>query len=145
MPHRLRKSDKISILVHLPLFESCTQKELGAVASITVEATRPAGTVLTREGHDGGLMFVIVEGEAQVVAGAKPRVIGRLGPGDVVGELSLIDGQARSASVKAVTDLRVLEINADDFGKLFKEQPKFVLNLMRALSARVREMEALTT
>ena len=63
----------------------------------------------------------------------------------MVGELSLIDGQARSASVRALTDVRVLEINADDFATLFKQSPKFVRNLLRALSMKVREMEALSS
>ena len=57
--------------------------------------------------------------------------IGRLGPGDVVGELSLIDGQVRSASVRAITDVRVLEIASDDFRTLVNTSPNFVRNLLR--------------
>jgi CRP-like cAMP-binding protein len=148
MPGRLRKSEKIAIVEDLPLFETCTRKELGEVAAIMVEAERRAGTLLTREGREGGLMFVIVEGRAEILAGGtdrKAKVIGTLGPGDVVGELSLIDGKVRSASVRAVTDVRVLELAADDFERLFTRSPKFVRNLLRALSLRVRQMEALTT
>ena len=148
MPKRLRKDEKIERLARLPLFESCTRRELGDIASIMVETERPAGTYLTREGQAGGLMFVIVEGEAEVVTGAAPtggrtRVIRRLQPGDPFGELSLIDGHTRSASVRASTDVRLLEIAADDFYKLVDRSPKFVRNLLRALSLRVRETEAL--
>ena len=150
MPKRLRKDEKIERLARLPLFESCTRRELGDIASIMVETERPAGTYLTREGQDGGLMFVIVEGQAEVVTGApatdgrsRTRVIRRLEPGDPFGELSLIDGHTRSASVRAATDVRLLEIAADDFYKLVNGSPKFVRNLLRALSIRVREMEAL--
>jgi CRP/FNR family cyclic AMP-dependent transcriptional regulator len=148
MSKRMRKEEKIGLLAGLPLFESCTRRELGEIASIMIEAEKPAGSYLTREGQDGGLMFVLVEGEAEVLAhdGARNhQVIGRLQPGDVVGELSLIDGRSRSATVRAVTNVRLLEIVRDDFRHLVQRSPKFVRNLLRALSLRVREMETLTT
>lgn len=148
MAKRLLKEDKVELLGRLPLFENCTKKELAQIASIMVETERPAGAYLTREGQDGGVMFVLVEGTADVVTG-DPRnpdshkVIGRLCDGDVVGELSLIDGRARSASVVATSPVQVLEIAADDFFKLVHRSPKFVKALLRALSLRVREVEAL--
>lgn len=147
---RLRKGEKIELLGRLPLLENCTKKELGEIASIMVEAERPEGTYLTREGQAGGLMFVIVEGTADVVSGdradgGQPRVIGHLKAGDVVGELSLIDGQARSASVVATSPVHVLEMARDDFQKLVHRSPKFVKALLRSLSIRVRDVEALTS
>lgn len=152
MANRLRKEEKVDLLGRLPLFEHCTKRELGEIASIMVEAERPAGSLLTREGKDGGLMFVLVEGEAEVLAGgeesASPdglKVIGRLQAGDVVGELSLIDGQVRSASVRAVSDVRLLQIVSDDFKALVHQSPSFVLSLLKALSLRVREMDLLTS
>jgi CRP/FNR family cyclic AMP-dependent transcriptional regulator len=148
MSMRMRKEDKIEVLASLPLFESCTKRELGDIASIMIEVERPAGTYLTREGQDGGLMFVVVDGRAEVLAHDGDRnhkVIGRLGSGDVVGELSLIDGRARSASVRSVTDVRLLEIVQDDFNRLVHRSPKFVRNLLRSLSLRVRQAEALTS
>lgn len=154
MPNRLRKAEKVEVLGRLPLFESCTKRELGEIASIMVEAERAAGSYLTREGQDGGLMFVLVAGQAEVVAGddgSAPksangaRVIGRLQAGDVIGELSLIDGHARSASVRAVSDVRVLEIASDDFYQLVERSPSFVRSLLKALSLRVREMDLLTS
>ena len=150
MQKRLRKDEKVELLSHLPLFESCTRKELGEIASIMSEAERPAGTVLTREGQAGGLMFVLLEGRADVVANdpkgtAKPKVIGRLKDGDVVGELSLIDGQGRSATVVASTAVHLLQLVAEDFQVLVQKSPKFRNALLRALSMRVREMDALTS
>jgi CRP-like cAMP-binding protein len=147
---KLRKADKVELLARLPLFENCTRKELGEMASIMSEAERPAGTVLTREGQDGGLMFVLVEGRADVLANdpqgsSRPKVIGRLKDGDVVGELSLIDGQTRSATVVASTEVRLLQLVSDDFQALVHKSPKFRNALLRALSIRVREMDALTS
>lgn len=166
MANRLRREEKVQVLRRLPLFENCAERELGEIASIMVEATKPSGSYLTRQGRDGGLMFVIVEGHAEVIAGdeaAHPdpgpatevngaedgagpgRVIGHLHAGDVVGELSLIDGHARSASVRAVSEVRVLEIVSDDFRQLVQRSPSFVVSLLKALSLRVREMDLLTS
>jgi CRP/FNR family cyclic AMP-dependent transcriptional regulator len=142
MAKRLLKNEKAEILSRLSLFEACSQRELGLVASISVQSRRPAGTFLTRQGQEGGLLFVIVEGQAEVRR--DNRKLQTLGPGDVVGELSLIDGRARSASVVAVTEVEVLEIADQDFMKLVRDSPKFVKNLLRALSLKVREMDALT-
>lgn len=154
MATRLRKEEKAELLGRLPLFENCSKRDLGEIASIMVEARKPAGSYLTREGQDGGLMFVLVEGEAEVLAGEDQgspgpgggrRVIGRLRSGDVLGELSLIDGHARSASVRAVSDVTVLQIVSDDFRELVQRSPSFVMSLLKALSLRVREMEILTS
>ncbi|MGH9057240.1 MAG: Crp/Fnr family transcriptional regulator [Acidimicrobiales bacterium] len=133
------KRDKAAVLSRLPLFEECSARELGRLASLTVESGQPAGTMLTREGRDAGLMFVIVDGEAEVLSDG--QVLARIGPGDVVGELSLIDGRARSASVRAVTDVDVLELAADDFRSVVDSSPAFVRNLLRAMSVRIRETD----
>jgi CRP-like cAMP-binding protein len=141
MASRLLKQEKIDLLARLPLFETCTKKELGQIASLTVEIRRKAGAILTRQGQIGGVLFIIVDGQADVIR--NKRRIKRLGPGDVVGELSLIDGQARSADVVATTDVHLLELANDDFETLVRKSPKFVRNLLCALSARIREMDAL--
>jgi CRP-like cAMP-binding protein len=140
MVSRFLKRDKVDVLSRLPLFETCSKKELNQIASKTVEMDRPAGTILTRAGRDGGLMFVILDGQAEVEKDG--TVLGRLGPGDVIGELSLIDGRPRSANVRAVTDLKVLELAQDDFKSLVDTSPQFVQSLLRALSLRIREMDS---
>ena len=140
MVSRFLKRDKVDVLSRLPLFEGCSKRDLNQIASKTVEMDRPAGTILTRAGRDGGLMFVILEGEAEVEKDG--TILGRLGPGDVIGELSLIDGQPRSANVRAVTDLKVLELAQDDFQTLVDSSPKFVQSLLRSLSLRIRDMDS---
>lgn len=139
MVTRFLQRDKIAILSRLALFETCTKRELSAIASATVDTERRSGSILTREGRDGGIMFVIVDGEAEVERDG--TVIKRLGPGDVIGELSLIDGLPRSANVKAVTDVRLLELTREDFIDLANESPKFLMNLLRALAMRIRDMD----
>lgn len=137
--HRTTKGEKVRILAGLTIFEECTRRELAEVAEISVDATMREGAVLTREGQVGGLVFVIVEGSAEVLRGN--RVVATLGPGDVVGELSLIDGGPRSALVRASAPIRVLQIDVKDFRRLVDRSPHFVRNLLRALARRIRDAD----
>ena len=137
------RARQTELLAQIPLFSACNQKELAQVAALTVPADFPAGSVLTRQGASGGLAFVIGSGSAEVVRGG--RRLARLGPGDVVGELSLIDGEPRSATVRALTDMEVLEINADDLRRLLRRAPTVVRKLLEALSERVRSADRLST
>lgn len=132
---------KVELLAHMPLFSACSQRELGQVASLTVPAHMNAGAILTREGATGGIAFVLASGSAEVVRGGKR--LATLGPGDVVGELSLIDGEPRSATVKALTDLEVLELDNRDLNKLLKKAPSVVRKLLEALAGRLRDVDAL--
>jgi CRP/FNR family cyclic AMP-dependent transcriptional regulator len=136
---RFGKNEKVEVLSAVPLFARCSRRELGHIADICVEEEKAAGSVLTREGQDGGLAFVILAGEAEVRQG--DSVLGAVGEGEIIGELALIDGRPRSASVHALTDMRVLEINSDDFSGLLDKVPHFSRNLLVSLSLRIRQMD----
>lgn len=136
---RFARNEKVDVFASLPLFARCSRKELAQIADISVESDKAAGSVLTREGQVGGLAFVILSGTAEVRQGQ--RVLGFVGPGEMVGELALIDGRPRSASVQATTDLQVLEISGDDFASLLEKAPHFTRNLLTSLSLRIREMD----
>lgn len=137
---RVSKNDKIALLASLPLFERSTKRELGHVASVLAQTTKAPGAVLTREGQVGGLAFIILDGTAEVRRGN--TVLGTAGPGEMVGELALIDGRPRSASVRATSEMDVLEFASEDFERLLDTVPKFSRNVMRALSMRIRSMDA---
>jgi CRP/FNR family transcriptional regulator, cyclic AMP receptor protein len=137
------RTGKVELLRQIPLFSTCSQRELAEVAALTVEAAFGKDAVLTREGQAGGIAFVIAEGTADVIRSGKR--LARLGVGDVVGELSLIDGQPRSATVVATSDLVVLEIAQTDLRRLLKRAPSVVRKLLEALSLRLRDTDALVT
>jgi CRP-like cAMP-binding protein len=137
------RARKIELLAHMSLFSTATQRELGQVAALTVPADLRAGTVLTRQGTSGALAYVIAEGRAEVVRGGRRLAV--LGPGDVVGELSLLDGEPRSATVKALTDMEVLQISAQDLNRLLRKAPAVRRKLLEALSERVRAADRLPT
>src|SRR5262245_64585722 len=136
----IRQDDKMERLEAVPLFGSCTRHQLRAVARIAGVFDAPADTVLIRAGERGDEFFMIVEGTARVHVTAKKRL--RLRPGDFFGEMSLLDGGPRSASVVAETPLRLLVIRRRDFTTLLREAPELTQNILATLSRRVRVAEA---
>jgi CRP-like cAMP-binding protein len=128
---------KMEMLATLPLFESCTKDERSLLAEVTVEATLPAGSVLTYEGQVGGLLYVLLEGHADVIVRGAHVVT--LGPGDVVGEMALIYHRPRSARVVATSDVRVLEVGDEDFKTLMARAPDFVSSLLEAVGSRLAD------
>jgi len=137
------RANKIDLVAGIPMFSTLSQRELGQVATLTVPGHFDAGAVLTRQGASGGLAFVIAEGRAEVVRGG--RRLASLGPGDVVGELSLIDGEPRSATVRATTDMEVLEISSQDLNRLLRKTPAVRRKLLEALATRLRDADRLPT
>ena len=99
-----------------------------------------AGKTIVKEGTAGDLMYVILEGELEVSAGGKLIEVAK--PGDVVGEMALIDTKARSATVVAKSDCRLVPINEKRFLVLVHETPIFALLVMRTLADRLRRMIA---
>lgn len=136
---RWGKARKVEALRNVGLLSACTNRELAEVAALTVPAELPSGAVLTREGQDGGLAYVIESGTCEVLRGT--RVVARIGPGDVVGELSLIDGGPRTATVRAVTPVEALEITTKDLQRLLRDAPRLRRSLLRSLAARVRDVD----
>ncbi len=128
-----------ALLREVPLFSGCSTREIGRVAAVVSEARFPSGTVLTREGRAGSLAFLMVEGSVAVTTAG--LVIATLGPGDLFGELSLIDGRPRSATVQAVSDVHVLEIDGPGFRRILRGAPELVRSLLGTLAGRIRAMD----
>ena len=101
-----------------------------------------AGTTLCHEGDFGDTMYLVLEGSLQVskrvIEGAE-KLLTTLGVGQYVGELSLLTGAQRNATVRAVEDTEVVEIDQDAFMQLLRDQPQVGLDLMRQMAHRVRE------
>lgn len=135
----LNQDDKIDLLEEVPMFQECTRKQLRHIARIAAVFDAPAGAALTRAGEPGEEFFLIVAGSATVEVSPKKRV--RLQPGDFFGEMSLLDGEPRSATVVADTPLRLLVITRKHFSTLLHEVPGLTQNLLVTLSRRVRQAE----
>lgn len=133
------QDEKVERLQEVPLFEGCTRRQLRAVARITGVFDAAAEAVLTRAGEPGREFFLILDGSARVEV--SPRKHLRLGPGQFFGEMSLLDGEPRSATVVAETPLRLLVIENRNFWAVLKEVPELAQHIMAALSRRVRQAE----
>lgn len=135
----LDQDDKIERLETVPLFSTCTRRQLKAMAKITDTFDAPAGTPLTRAGDPGEEFFLIVDGAARVEVPTGKRV--PLRAGEYFGEMSLLDGEPRSATVVAETPVRLLVIRRRNFAALLENSPALVRNLLVTLSRRVRGAE----
>ena len=137
---RISQDDKIDRLEDVGLLAGCSRRQLRAIARISEVIEVPAATVLARAGAPGDEFFLILDGSARVEVSARKR--SRLEPGQYFGEMSLLDGGPRSASVTADTPLRLLVIKRRDFTTLLREAPELTQSLLATLSQRVRQAEA---
>jgi CRP/FNR family transcriptional regulator, cyclic AMP receptor protein len=135
-----RRSKKLTLLQAIPLFRELSRKQLAQIERLVDEVTVPAGSRLATAGRRGEELVIIVEGWASVTVGRRQTV--RLGPGDFFGEMSLVDGGPRSATVEATSDMRLLVIAGRAFSKLLETAPPIAFKIMRVLSCRVRDAEA---
>jgi CRP-like cAMP-binding protein len=136
---RVSQDAKIDRLQEIPLFEECTRRQLRAVARIADVLEVSADTVLTRAGDPGEAFFLIMDGRVRVEVSPRKRV--RLGPGEFFGEMSLLDGGPRTATVIAETDVRVLVIPRRDFSLLLSKVPELMRHLLVVLTRRLRQAE----
>lgn len=131
----LRKNAKLELLKRVPLFARCSKAELGRIALVADELTLPAGRTLTKEGAPGREFVVLVEGTADVTR--KGRRINTLGPGDFLGELSLVTDRPRSATVTTTSPTRILLLTGRDFTTLMREVPSITSKVLAAVVERL--------
>lgn len=136
---RVGQDQKMGYLQRIPILEGCTSRQLRAIARITEVQEAPAGQVLTRVGETGDRFFLLVDGSAHVEVSGQPQH--RIGPGEFFGEMSLLDGGPRSATVITDTPARLLLIHRRDFSELLKEVPALTQRIMVSLCQRVRQAE----
>ena len=131
----LRKNAKIELLKRVPLFERCSQRELAQIAMLADELDLPGARELTHQGAGGFEFIVLIEGQADVVRGV--RVVNELGPGDFVGEIALVSGKPRTATVKTRGPARILVITASGFRTLMRDVPSIKDKVLAAVTARI--------
>jgi CRP-like cAMP-binding protein len=130
------RNDAVELLSQVPLFSELSKKELKEIAKAAKEVAHREGAVLAREGDSGLGFFLIVDGSASVSVGGRPR--GRMGPGDFFGEISLLDGGPRSATVKAETPIKMLGLTQWVFKRLVEQNPSISMKLLKVMASRLR-------
>jgi len=131
----LRKNAKVELIKGVPLFSGCSKRELEEIAGIADELPFEAGRALTREGATGHEFLVLVEGSAEVKR--KGKKVNTLRSGDFLGEIALITGAPRTATVTTTTPARMLVITARDFRGLLRRMPSLQMKVLEALAARL--------
>jgi CRP-like cAMP-binding protein len=127
------------MLATVPLFETLSRRHLKHVADISHEVEVASGASIVREGDVGDSFFVVARGQAKVTVDS--RTIRKLLPGDHFGEVALLDGGRRTASVESETPMTLLEIRREAFLKLVRREPKIALEILRELARMLRQTE----
>jgi CRP-like cAMP-binding protein len=128
------------VLEDVGLFSRCTQRERRAVARHMQTAELPAGTDLINEGEEGDALFVILRGDAAVLRGGQE--VSRVGPGSYFGELAILDGAPRSATVRAASDTTVAVLGIRMFRTLLRELPDLAEQLLVGLAGQLRAAQS---
>jgi protein phosphatase len=126
---------KAELLREVPLFSRLSKSELRRVAAVADEVDVDPGRTLTRQGDRGRQFLVLVEGEATVVRNG--RRVNHLGPGDFFGEIALIAGMPRTATVTADTPAHLLVLTDRAFRRLLADSPSVAIKVLEALGERL--------
>jgi CRP/FNR family cyclic AMP-dependent transcriptional regulator len=133
------KKAYVDHLKSIPLFAACNRKELERIARSGDETKWTAGTVLLDQGQTGNEAFVILEGTVKIQRNG--RKIATLGPGAIVGELSLLDHGPRTARAQCETDCTLFVISQRHFFAVLDEVPSLAHKVLAALAGRIRELD----
>ena len=139
-PSPLTLAERRRLLGSVPLFSGFAPKLIDELAAAARERNPEPSEALFQAGETSDEMFLIVEGtlEVSLKRGGKRIELTRLGPGDLCGEMALLTGEPRSATVSAATACRVLELDRATMARLFHRQPELMEALSRNLVARKR-------
>ena len=136
------KRELAELLEDVKLFSRCTTRQRRTIARHAQIADLPAGVDLVKEGESGDALFVILEGNAVVQRGGEE--LNRVGPGAYFGELAILDGEPRSATVVAETDVKVAVIGIRMFRTLLREFSDLAEQMLIALAGELREARRVT-
>ena len=138
----MARSNVTDHLANVPLFSACSQKELARIAKATDEISLPDGRVLMNQDESSKEAFIIVEGKA--IVRRNNRKVAELGPGQMIGQLGLLDRGPRTATVVADGPVEVLVLGPREFAALLDDVPSITHKLLKSLAGMVRELDSKT-
>lgn len=134
----MSQADITAKLANVPIFSGCSKRELALIARAAKEVSHRQGTMIAREGERGIGLFLILEGQCEVTIGGKRKA--KLGPGDFFGEIALLDGGPRTATVTALTNVKLVGITGWVFRGLLMEHPSIALKTLEGVAGRLRSV-----
>ena len=132
----------LELLRHVPLFSELSAEELRGVADVAIPRSYPKGVRVFHEGDLSDACYIVRSGDLRVTRehpDGRAIALATLGPGDIFGELAMLDGEARSASVEALSECDLLALPAADMRRLLVAAPDITVKLVIALTRRLRE------
>jgi CRP/FNR family transcriptional regulator, cyclic AMP receptor protein len=143
----LRRKDRaavVGLLEDVPLFAGLSRRHLRRISSLAEQVRFRDGRVIVEAGLPGTAFYAIANGRAKVYRSKIPtgRAMARLGPGDFFGEMSLIDGGPRSATVVADGEVLAVRLSRAAFKKVVTKEPSVALAIMSELAGRIRRGSA---
>ena len=139
-----RKPEAVASLRAIPMFASVSPEALESIASLLIERNFPKHKTIVEEGAPGDYMYIIVEGRVKVTklsGDGREKILELLEQGDFFGEMSLLDDAPRSASVKAMSAVRILALARNDFIRLLSRSPDLALSVIQELTRRLRQVD----
>ncbi len=137
-------TDALDALRTIPLFSHVADGDLEQIASHLIERRYPRNTTIVEEGLPGDYMYIIREGRVKVTKlseDGREKILAFFEVGHFVGDMALLDRAPRSASVKALTPVRVLALSRADFTGLIRKSPDLAIAVIRELSGRKRSAQ----
>jgi CRP-like cAMP-binding protein len=134
----LQPSPDLVVLRRIRFFRYLTDADLSRLARIGQRRTYAEGEVMVEKGSDRGGMFVVLSGAAEVEAGATVRL---LGPGDFFGEMALLEGSFRTATVCATQPVQAMVFETMDFRAFLIENPSVAVTLLEGIAERLHEAQ----
>lgn len=136
-----REQSAVELLKSVALFEDLDEEELERFSHVAVPRTYPAGTRVFHEGDSSDACYIVRDGSFRITrehSDGRAITLATLGPGEIFGELAMLDGDKRSASAEALTDGEVLALPAGDVRSLLARHPEIALKLVAGLVRRLR-------
>lgn len=137
-------SDEISFLRNVPIFADLEEKDFQKIIKLGLRQKYKKGNIVVLEQESGAALFVIITGKVKVVRtdeDGREVILSMFGPGEFFGEMSLLDGLARSASVIATVKSELFMIHRRDFLQLLEEYPQVAISLLAELAMRLRKAD----
>lgn len=132
-------AEDLDALRGTPLFSAMSDKDLGRIESLAKVVTHEQGQSVVEEDQTAIGFHLILDGEAEALVAGKP--VAKLGRGNYFGEMSLLDGKPRSATVQATSTLKTLVIPSWDFNRMLDKHPEMMRGLLVELCRRLRKIE----
>jgi len=136
---RVARDEKLDLLGRIPLFSGFGHKDMIRLGQLADEVDVPADRCLMAQGDRGTEMFVVISGKVRVERDG--HRINTLGPGEFFGEIALLDGGPRTATVTADEDSRLLVLTHRDFHSMMEEFPEIATDVLTSLAHRIRRLE----